>query len=244
MSVDKKVALALLEEVHEAVDSVLGDTLVIFGTEAFDPERANFCEKYIRQCDLAEKKVPDDKEVILKSLLLKSQLYGCWVKPGGVRKTHKKAKECYEKLLELAFDKQSEALFRYNYAIFCKGTFELNCGKDAYKEHMKKVIDLVGEDSKLGIECAKELAKEQEKKGVCFIATAVYGSYSAPEVLLLRSFRDRVLLSSTTGRLFVWLYYRLSPPVAKIIGRNSLLKQLVRNAILRPIIRIVHSRLD
>lgn len=81
-------------------------------------------------------------------------------------------------------------------------------------------------------------------KGGCFIATAVYGSYSAPEVLLLRSFRDRVLLSSNHGKLFVRLYYRLSPFMAKIIGSNGFLKRLVRNAILSPIVKIVRSRLN
>ena len=41
----------------------------------------------------------------------------------------------------------------------------------------------------------------------CFIATAVYGSRDAPEVRTLRDFRDNILMQSSTGRVFVDLYY-------------------------------------
>jgi hypothetical protein len=62
----------------------------------------------------------------------------------------------------------------------------------------------------------------------CFVATAAYGSVSAPEVQALRTFRDRFLVSNFPGRLFVRTYYKLSPPVARIIGKHPLLRQIVR----------------
>ena len=37
----------------------------------------------------------------------------------------------------------------------------------------------------------------------CFIATVCYGSYNAPEVVVLRKFRDEVLSHSFAGKLFV-----------------------------------------
>jgi ribosomal protein L7/L12 len=40
------------------------------------------------------------------------------------------------------------------------------------------------------------------KKG-CFIATACYGDYNAPEVKLLRHYRDEVLQQSVPGRAFI-----------------------------------------
>lgn len=49
----------------------------------------------------------------------------------------------------------------------------------------------------------------------CFVATAVYGSYDAPEVLLLRRFRDDALRKTAFGRGFIAVYYRVSPSVAK-----------------------------
>ncbi|MEG4120767.1 hypothetical protein QUA43_25275 [Microcoleus sp. N9_B4] len=49
----------------------------------------------------------------------------------------------------------------------------------------------------------------------CFIATAVYGSYDAPQVVSLRRFRDEKLMSYSIGRLFIAAYYQISPPLAQ-----------------------------
>ena len=71
----------------------------------------------------------------------------------------------------------------------------------------------------------------------CFIATAAFGSALAPQVRLLREFRDRFLLTSTAGKVFVRLYYRYSPRIAAMIEQNPTLKVMVRGLLL-PIIGI------
>lgn len=50
--------------------------------------------------------------------------------------------------------------------------------------------------------------------GGCYIATAVYGSYDAPAVLVLRRFRDQRLLRTMLGRVIVRAYYTISPRLA------------------------------
>ena len=78
--------------------------------------------------------------------------------------------------------------------------------------------------------------------GACFIATAAFGSYGAPEVVLLRKFRDHVLLTNTPGTWFVRLYYRVSPPIADFIGQYDSLRRAVR-LVLKPFIFSVQHKL-
>ncbi len=70
--------------------------------------------------------------------------------------------------------------------------------------------------------------KSGKKGGRCYIATAVYGSYDAPQVLVLRRFRDEVLMTNPLGKAFVKLYYFASPPVAKKLEKASFINRAVR----------------
>lgn len=58
----------------------------------------------------------------------------------------------------------------------------------------------------------------------CFIATATFGSQSAPEVEIFRKFRNQFLLTNFLGKVFVKVYYKISPPIANIISDNNYLK--------------------
>ena len=85
----------------------------------------------------------------------------------------------------------------------------------------------------------QEEDKEEEQKsqgGGCFIATAVYGSYDADQVRVLRKFRDKHLQNSTIGRGFVKLYYTVSPYIANLIMSNKRIKSFVKKGMLDPFV--------
>jgi len=67
--------------------------------------------------------------------------------------------------------------------------------------------------------------------GFCFLATAAWGSYMAPEVRTLRTFRDGFLMTNPAGRAFVKFYYRVSPPLASAISKSPVLRAATRLAI-------------
>ena len=71
--------------------------------------------------------------------------------------------------------------------------------------------------------------------GGCFIAAAAWGSDVAPEVVALREFRDRCLLTNRPGQAFVEWYYRVSPSVAAYIAEHEVLRSVVRLG-LRPLV--------
>lgn len=81
----------------------------------------------------------------------------------------------------------------------------------------------------------------KEKSG-CFIATAAFDSPVAHEVIILRQFRDKILLRNLIGKIFVNIYYYVSPSVAILIGNFNFAKKIIR-AMLYPFIKLI-ERID
>jgi len=73
----------------------------------------------------------------------------------------------------------------------------------------------------------------------CFIATAAYGTDTAEEINILREFRDVVLLPSSLGAEFVYLYYEISPPIAEVISQHDFLRTAVKVGFIDPIVAIL-----
>ena len=75
--------------------------------------------------------------------------------------------------------------------------------------------------------------------GGCYVATAAYGSEIASEIHELRLFRDLVLRSTEWGSTFFdefyKYYYTLSPPIAERMHENAHMAQLIRAALVHPL---------
>jgi len=83
--------------------------------------------------------------------------------------------------------------------------------------------------------------KLKKVKKECFIAVVIYKSYNDSKIIFLRSFRDNYLMQNIFGRLFVRLYYLVSPLFLRWLSKrpktvkkirkllNSLIKYLKKN---------------
>lgn len=76
----------------------------------------------------------------------------------------------------------------------------------------------------------------KKSKSGCFVATACYGDYNAAEVLVLRNYRDNVLLKTNLGRVAVDIYYLISPSIARLLDKSESLKAFIRKNFLAPIV--------
>jgi len=73
---------------------------------------------------------------------------------------------------------------------------------------------------------------------LCFIATAA--GADAPQLDILREFRDEVMRPNKLGAALVSLYYETSPPIAEFIAQNGALKALVKGIVVDPIAAILN----
>ena len=88
----------------------------------------------------------------------------------------------------------------------------------------------------------QEIADHKNKNEGCYIATACYGSYDHPKVIVFRNFRDSFLSKYILGRYFIKFYYRTSPVLARIAKRNSVLNIVIKSIILNPLHKLLKKR--
>ena len=77
--------------------------------------------------------------------------------------------------------------------------------------------------------------------GGCYIATCVYGSYDCKEVWSLRRYRDNYLDTFLLGRLFIKLYYKVSPTLVKLLGNKPLFRTLMKRVLDKKIDKLKHA---
>lgn len=159
------------------------------------------------------------------------------------QENYNKAIEYYNKILDIDFNNESarNGLSRINektseiYIGHTKITLEdkkeLIISLPNKMLAIKRVREISGcglKEAKAFVECGFNDWKECDlsqlvsdsggSSGGCYVATSVYGSYDCPQVWTLRRFRDNSLANVWYGRLFIKIYYFVSPTIVKWFG--------------------------
>jgi len=169
-------------------------------------------EKYLRVLEIIyELKVnelkPDlfDNSARQKELVVIASAYWDLMRVYDQSKSHtKRLKECAEKL-----------------AAFLPHTA-------TYKEISKKIEEYAAGPAKNKDVFYAVLRKARKKSRRCFIATAAFESPDADPVIRLALFRDQILMTHWPGRIFIKLYYLVSPAIAAILDRFEMLRRPIR----------------
>jgi uncharacterized CHY-type Zn-finger protein len=115
---------------------------------------------------------------------------------------------------------------------YCGSMYHADCAKGMI--HKGKYVTVCGR-------CRNKFTWSPYKDNSCFIATAAYGTPLAPEIQVLRNWRDNSLIKTKHGRLFVDAYYRISPTIAKNIEKSEKKKTYTR-LMLTPIVKYFKKR--
>lgn len=112
--------------------------------------------------------------------------------------------------------------------------FDIHVGENAICDYYENYYKTEEVNAKIRA-LADSMASMENKKAVsnqksegCYIATAVYGGYEQPQVLVLRKFRDGVLKKNLLGRMFIKIYYALSPKVAEKLKNHKQINMKVK----------------
>lgn len=74
-------------------------------------------------------------------------------------------------------------------------------------------------------------SSSSSSSGGCYIATMAYGDYDHPQVLVLREYRDKVLMNSLLGRAFVKVYYATSPHMVRLLRGHRRTNAMIRSTL-------------
>lgn len=72
------------------------------------------------------------------------------------------------------------------------------------------------------------MSSSTKKSEGCYIATMAYGDYNHPKVIVLRRFRDDILAKSVYGRVFIKIYYWISPKLVKMLSNHKHINAAIR----------------
>ncbi len=115
----------------------------------------------------------------------------------------------------------------------------------SYKTEFLKLSQIEGnlekENISILLEQHRKLNEENKAKEIqakknaesCYVATMVYEDVNHPKVQTLRNYRDTCLRKNLFGRIFIRIYYTLSPNLVKFAKNHKFLQSLLRSLVIK-----------
>lgn len=132
--------------------------------------------------------------------------------------------------------------FRYKYTVLRYELLNLysTAGYSFQAEGLKELIDEQNaKNTKDFINNNQESNKINTSTNAgCYIATCIYGTYDCPQVWTLRRFRDDTLAANIFGRIFIKIYYFVSPILVKYFGKYKWFHNFFEKPLNKLIIRL------
>lgn len=162
--------------------------------------------------------------------------------PNNIKKISESAFSCCKKLEKIVLPDSVEEIERFAFyncdnlkQVFigknCKdiapSIFDGNCDYSSTKNAVLYYPDDYEYVSKIP-KNIKAFPKSSLNKKGCYIATCVYGSYDCPAVWTLRRYRDYKLEKNPIGRLFIKIYYAVSPAAVELFGNQEWFRKLFK----------------
>lgn len=120
--------------------------------------------------------------------------------------------------------------------------------KSAYRTKISSMIrchsklEIDSPQDKLNKVLPTNTSTSKQKSEGCYIATMAYGSYDHPQVMVLRWYRDNVLKRTSWGRLFILIYYYISPKLVIVLKRHNAINKIIRYILDKKVQRIIERK--
>ncbi len=138
-------------------------------------------------------------------------------------KVEKQFVESIENILE-----KDEKAYLYHILIKYYSRFirDSDIGREESEQYVIKMRKANRRLSKLDPSYQPMVVPEINVSGACYVATSIYNSYDCPQVWTLRRFRDFALAKTWYGRVFICIYYAISPTFVKRFGHTEWFKKM------------------
>ena len=137
--------------------------------------------------------------------------------------SEQKIKERFIEEEKIAHAKDLSSALEFSMSAFASYKAAIGEGLISPK-HIESIKMLMGKEFMENVdggESGETTSSSTKNISGCYIATCVYGSYDCPEVWSLRRYRDYYLKERLFGRMFIRVYYFISPKLVKLFGKTK-----------------------